>query len=126
MRDYVRWTSGYRRSLITDPIGHGCELLEFAQEPLCSGEAKSVGQTIDESTIRERVLSNTATVTAWLAARLMVDGEAIGHIDELYTDYAAHCRRESCPPLTRKTWIAAMKLAGFETESGAFPGLRIR
>jgi hypothetical protein len=100
--------------------------LEFAEEPFCSGEAKRVEQTIDESTIRERVLANTASLRAWAAARLIIDGNESGDIGALYADYAAHCSREGCPPLTRKTWIAAMKLAAFETESGAFPCLRIR
>lgn len=87
---------------------------------------KTIGRAIDEATVRECILKNAATVTDWAANRLVRKTTGAGIIPELYADYESYCRREKRPPLPRKVWIAALKLAGFKTQSGVFAGLAIR
>jgi hypothetical protein len=87
---------------------------------------KTIGRAINEDAIQERILKSTVPVTAWVTACLLRDGTTSIPIGELYADYENYCRRENCPSLARKTWIAAMKLAGFQTQSGAFVGLLIQ
>lgn len=86
----------------------------------------TIEATIDESQLRQRVAANMATVTAWATARVVVDATGAIEISQLYADYESYCRRGKYPPLSRKVWIAAMKLAGFETQSGGFAGLKLR
>ena len=85
----------------------------------------SVARPIDTAAIRERILRNTTPVTDWAAARLLRDLRANSCIGELHADYEEYCRREKRPSLGRKTWLGAMKLAGFETQSGEFAGLKL-
>jgi len=80
-------------------------------------------QTIDKAELTERITRNCVTVASWVAACLVVDRTASGCIGELYAAYECFCRREQYSPLPRKTWLQSMKLAGFQTESGAFKGL---
>jgi hypothetical protein len=46
-------------------------------------------------------------------------------IDELFNDYAAFCRGRKLSPLPRKVWLASMKMAGFQTQSGGFVGMKL-
>jgi hypothetical protein len=85
-----------------------------------------VARAIDKAAIRESILRNTVPVTDWATARLLRERNADGCIGELYANYEDYCRREKCPSLGRKTWIAVLKLAGFETQSGAFTGLKLK
>ena len=87
---------------------------------------KAVGYNIDEARIRQRILTNTATVTDWATACLLTDRNASSGICELYAHYQDYCCRVGYSPLVRKTWIAAMKLTGFQIQSGAFAGLAIQ
>jgi hypothetical protein len=88
----------------------------------------TVGRDVDINGVwfRERILRNAVTVADWATARLGRDVKSDSSICELYADYESYCRRESQTPLPRKVWIATMKLAGFETQSGAFVGLLIQ
>lgn len=81
---------------------------------------------IDGTSIRDRIVRNAGTVADWAMARLVRDSSGVTCISELYSSYESYCRRENLPPLPRKTWIATMKLAGFQTESGAFKGVAVR
>jgi hypothetical protein len=81
---------------------------------------------ISEAAIRECILKNSVTVADWAVGRLERDANSSGVIPELYADYESYCRREKRLPLPRKVWIAAMKLASFETQSGAFAGLTLK
>jgi hypothetical protein len=81
-------------------------------------------EAIEKATIRDRVFERTAPVTDWAAAYLLKDRNATSCIGDLYTGYENYCHRKKCPVLGRKTWFAVMKLSGFETQSGAFTGLR--
>jgi hypothetical protein len=80
---------------------------------------------IDETRIMERIEQRTATVARWAVTCLVWDTKLSGGIIELYAHYESYCRSERLAPLPRKVWIAAMKLAGFETQSGAFAGLSL-
>lgn len=81
---------------------------------------------MEKAAINERIVRSAAPVADWAATRLQRDIRASSCIGELYADYENFCRQEKCRPLARKTWIAALKLAGFETQSGGFAGLRLR
>ena len=85
-----------------------------------------VAQALDEEKIRERIGRNTTALALWVVARVAVDRNASDPIGELFSDYEGYCRQNKAAPLPRKTWIGAMKLAGFETQSGAFHGLKLK
>lgn len=94
-------------------------------EKLNPGKDAGRPVAINEAAIQERILKNAVPVTAWVTACLLRDGTVNIPIGELYDHYRSHCRRERTPPLPRKVWIGAMKLAGFKTQRGAFAGLTL-
>ena len=83
-------------------------------------------QPMDESRIREQIGQRTATVARWAMACLVWDTKLSGGIADMYAHYESYCRRERVAPLPRKIWIAAMKLAGFQTRSSEFAGVGLR
>lgn len=87
---------------------------------------REIVQPANAASISQRIARNSATVAQWAATCLKLDPNAVCGIAELYAAYEAHCYSEHWSPLPRKVWVAAMKLAEFETESGAFVGLAAR
>lgn len=87
----------------------------------------TTAQTMDASTLQERIVQSSATVTTWAAAHLVRDvkPDIPIPIGELFADYEGFCRDEGWPTLSRKVWMGAMKLAGFHTDSGAFANLTL-
>lgn len=81
---------------------------------------------IDKAKLEERIALTSASVTGWAETRLVVDTTEATPISRLFDDYEGFCRERRCLPLPRKVWIASMKLAGFDTQSGAFSGLKLR
>jgi hypothetical protein len=90
--------------------------------PTHAGHAVAISGAV----IRERILKNSATVADWVLVRLERDANGSGIISELYADYESYCRHKKSLPLPRKVWLAAMKLAGFETQSGELAGLTLK
>jgi hypothetical protein len=78
-------------------------------------------RTIEKAKLAERIGVASESVTAWAESRLLVNTVLPDStIAALFADYTGFCRDRGCPALIRKTWIATMKLAGFESRAGAF------
>ncbi len=85
------------------------------------------GGEIDRAKLRERILACTATVTDWASARVLKDRKAgPSVIGEFFSDYETYCLNRKTRPLPRKVWLASMKMAGFQTQSGGFVGVKLK
>jgi len=82
---------------------------------------------IDGAKLRERILASTSAVTDWASARVLKDRKAgTSVIGEFFSDYEAYCLSRKSRPLPRKVWLASMKMAGFQTQSGGFVGVTLK
>jgi hypothetical protein len=82
---------------------------------------------IDGAKLRERILVSASTVTDWASARIRKDRKAgTSVIGEFFSDYEAYCLSRKSRPLLRKIWLASMKMAGFQTQSGGFLGVKLK